>query len=158
MNLALAFLIAAVISRFEDTISEVAILAAYMPVVALVGGNGGAQSLAVVIRALAVEDIPAGRVKRMILREVAVGVIDGVVVASLAGLIAGTLTSSPRIGIVIAIAMLGNLTIAGFAGAGIPVLLRRLGFDPALASNIFLTTITDTIGFGGFLAVATLLL
>lgn len=158
VNLVLAFIIAAVISRFEDTISELAILAAYMPVVALVGGNGGAQSLAVVIRALAVEDIPAGRVRRVIAREVTVGALMGVAVAAAAGAIAGIATSSGRIALVIFIAAFGNLTIGGLAGSGIPILMRKLGFDPALASNIFLTAITDIIGFGGFLAIATLLL
>ncbi len=158
VNLATAFLVAWVISRFEETIETLAVLAAFMPVVASIGGNGGAQSLAVVIRALAIEDMPRHVTRRVILREVTVGILNGLMIATLAGAIATATTGRPRIGLVIGLAALGNMAIAGLAGASIPILLRRLGLDPALASNIILTMVTDLLGFGGFLAIATLLL
>ncbi len=158
VNLGIAFMVAGVISQFEETIASVAVLAAYMPVVALVGGNSGAQSLAVLIRELAIEDIPLRVARQVILRQVAVGLVNGVVVAIAAGLLAAFLTESSEIGFVVGVAMLATMVIAGLAGAGIPVLLQKLGLDPALASNIFLTMVTDIVGFGGFLTVATLVL
>jgi magnesium transporter len=158
LNLALAFLVAAAVSRFEPIIDRVAVLAAYMPVVALVGGNGGAQAQAVIIRAMAVETIPSHLLRRVVLREVAVGFFNGLAIGALSGTIAATLTGQMKIGVVIAIAALTNMTIANLAGTGIPIVLDRLGQDPALASNIFLTLITDLVGFAGFLGIATLLL
>lgn len=158
VNLGIAFMVAAVVSRFEPIISQTAVLAAYMPVVAMVGGNGGAQSLAVVIRALAIQDLPQYQSLRVIRNQAAIGAINGAVIAASAGIIAGVFTDSVEIGVVIAIAVLGNMVAAGAAGAAIPIVLQRLGQDPALASNIFLTLVTDIVGFGGFLAIATLLL
>ena len=158
VNLAIAFVVAGVVSRFEPLISEIVVLAAYMPVVASVGGNGGAQSLAIVIRAMAIEDIAGHASRRVLLRELAVGSINGLVVALAAGVIAAVFTSSPRIGFVLGLATLVNMVVAGLAGAGIPMLLRRFGQDPALASNIFLTLVSDIIGFGGFLVIARLML
>ena len=157
-NLGLAFVIAAAVSRFEGTIERVAVLAAYMPVVALMGGNSGAQSQAVIIRAMAVQDIPTHLVRRVILREVAVGFANGLAIGALSGAIAAVATGRVQIGIVIAIAALANMTIANLAGTGIPLLLDRLHQDPALASNIFLTLVTDLVGFGGFLAIASVML
>ncbi len=158
VNLATAFLVAWVISRFEETIETLAVLAAFMPVVASIGGNGGAQSLAVVIRALAIEDMPRHVTRRVILRELTVGVLNGAMIAVIAAFIAALTTGRPRIGLVIGLAAFGNMAIAGLAGASIPIVLRRLGLDPALASNIMLTVVTDLLGFGGFLAIATLML
>ncbi len=158
VNLAIAFLVALVVSRFEDTIESLAVLAAFMPVVASVGGNGGAQSLAVVIRALAFEDIASRGARRVLLRELAVGAANGAVIAVAAAIIASVATGQADIGVVIGIAVMGNMVAGGVAGAGIPILFGRIGLDPALASNIFLTLVTDLIGFGGFLAIAALLL
>ena len=158
VNLGFAFVVALVVSRFEETIESLAVLAAYMPVVALVGGNGGAQSLAVVIRALAFEDVASRGARRVIVRELAVNTVNGALIAVAAGLIAGIATGQADIGLVIGLAVLGNMAAGGLAGASIPILLGRLGLDPALASNIFLTLVTDLIGFGGFLAVAAALL
>ena len=158
VNLVIGFVIASVIFKFEDTIAGDARLAAYMPMVALLAGNSGAQSLAVIIRAMAVGDLPEGRALRAVRREFLLGVLNGVVIAVLSG-IGGTLVAGDvEIGIVIGVAVMINFVVAGFAGAGIPVALRRLGQDPALASNIFLTMITDIVGFGGFLATASILL
>jgi len=158
VNLGTALLVAAVVSHFEPIIGRLTVLAAYMPVVASVGGNSGAQSQAVVIRAMAVGSIPAHWVKRVALRSALVGLFNGIAVGALSGLIAGLFTHQPRIGMVIALAALANLVVANLVGSGIPIVLDKLGKDPALASNIFMTMITDLVGFGGFLAIATALL
>lgn len=167
-NLIGGIVIAALISRFQSTLTTYAILAAYMPIVALIAGNSGAQSVAVVIRSMAVGDLPPGRAGRAIKREVAVGVIDGTVMAILAGLLAaatvgvfqtGSNGITPlEIGAIVFISVWIAFLVAGLVGSGIPVMLRRLGLDPALASNIFLTMTTDIFGFAGFLLTATLLL
>ena len=150
--------IALVIEPFRTTIEDVTVLAALMPMVALLGGNSGAQSLAVVIRAMAVGDLPSGRAGRAIRREFLVGAANGGVISVLAALAGGAVAGNAVVGVVIFVSVLANLLIAGVAGAGIPVLLRNLGLDPALASNIFLTMITDLVGFGGFLFTASILL
>jgi magnesium transporter len=158
VNLATALLVGLVVSKFEPVIGRVAVLAAYMPVVASVGGNSGAQSQAVIIRAMAVNSIPGGQVRRVLARAGLIGVVNGFVVGVMSGLIATAFTDSPRIGFVIALAAQVNLIVANLAGSGIPLVLHRLGQDPAMASNIFMTMITDMVGFGGFLAIATLML
>ncbi|MEE9299410.1 MAG: magnesium transporter [Acidimicrobiia bacterium] len=158
VNLATAFLVAFTVSRFEPIIDQFAVLAAYMPVVASVGGNSGAQSQAIIIRAMAVEAVPSQATRRLLGRSVLIGLTNGIVIGLLSGIIAGGFTGDGRIGFVIGLATLVNLVIANLAGSGIPVLLDKLGQDPALASNIFMTMITDLVGFGGFLAIATGLL
>jgi magnesium transporter len=158
LNLLVGLAIALLISQFEDLIGEHAILLAYMPLVALVAGNSGAQSLAVVIRSMAVGDLPRGRAPRAVRREVIVGIINGVVIAIIAGIGGFLITDDGRIAWIIAIAVLVDFFVAGLAGAGIPVLLRQLGQDPALASHIFLTMLTDIVGFAAFLITATWLL
>lgn len=157
-NVATAFLVAIVVSRFEPIINEFAVLAAYMPVVASVGGNSGAQSQAIVIRAMAFDSIPAQMMRRVMTRSMLIGLTNGVVIGALSGTIAMLFTRDRRIGLVIGLATLANLLIANVVGSGIPFALDRFGQDPALASNIFMTMITDLVGFGGFLAIATLLL
>jgi len=158
VNVATAFLVAFTVSRFEPIISEFAVLAAYMPVVASIGGNSGAQSQAIIIRAMAVDAIPAQVTRRVLGRSLLIGLTNGLAIGMLSGLIAAGFTGEARIGFVIGLATLINLIIANFVGSGIPVLLARFGQDPALASNIFMTMITDLVGFGGFLAIATGLL
>lgn len=152
------------VSQFHDVLDEFVVLAALMPLVARIGGDAGAQSLAVVIRGLAADEIPMSGTSRVVAREATIGAINGVAIAVLAGVLGFIMQElrgglNPlRIGFSMAIAALVNLVIAGAAGSGIPLLLRRLGFDPALGSNLFLTTVTDLMGFAGFLAVATVLL
>ena len=107
---------------------------------------------------MAVGSLPPGRATRAVRREAAIGVINGVVIATLSGLLGGFVAQDAVIGLVIGIAVFANLVAAGIVGASIPIILRRLGQDPALASNIFLTTVTDIVGFGGFLLTAKLLL
>ena len=158
VNLGTAFLVAFTVSRFEPVIDRLAVLAAYMPVVASVGGNSGAQSQAVVIRALAVDTIPSTLIRRLMARSLLIGLVNGLAIAVLSGIIAAGFTGEIRIGVVIGLATVANLVIANVAGSGIPLLLAKLEQDPALASNIFMTMVTDLVGFGGFLAIATALL
>lgn len=157
LNLAMALLVMFVVERQKGIIGGRPILAALMPLVALLGGNGGAQSLAVVIRALATDDVPANRVMRVLGQQFLVGAFNGIAIGALAGLIVTGLYGG-QVGWVVALAAWVNMSIATFAGSGIPFAFRGLGLDPALASNIFLTLVTDLVGFGGFLLVAALLL
>ena len=157
INLLLAFIVSYTIAQFEESISANALLAALMPVVALVGGNSGAQSLAIVIRALAKNDVSDARVSEVILKQSLIGLVNGIII----GLISATILFAVNLetyAIPLGLAVLFNIFIGNFSGATIPLLLRRLGFDPALASNIFLTLITDIVGFAGFLLAALLLL
>ncbi|HEY5686151.1 MAG TPA: magnesium transporter [Acidimicrobiia bacterium] len=167
LNLVLALGVAFVIEHQTGVIERVPVLAALMPVVALLGGNGGSQSLAVVIRSLSSDDIPSSRVAGILGRQASIGLMNGLALAGIAailtlGLISGGIFASTvpasKVAVVIAIAALVNLTIATFAGSAIPLMLRRFGLDPALASSIFLTLVTDLVGFGGFLLVASLLM
>jgi magnesium transporter len=167
LNLLLALVVTFVIERQTGIIDQEPILAALMPVIALLGGNGGFQSLAVVIRALATDDVPGTQVFPVIGRQLAIAVLNGLFLAVIAGALAMALinggifdSTAPaiRVALAVSIAALGNVIIAGFAGSGIPLFLRKLGFDPAQSSSIFLTLITDIVGFGGFLAIAALLL
>jgi magnesium transporter len=152
------------VSQFNEVLDSFVVLAALMPLVARIGGDAGAQSLAVVIRSLAADEIPQTGNARVVGREATIGAINGIAIAILSGILGFAMQEirqgpSPiRIGVAMAIAALANLVIAGIAGSGIPLLLRRAGFDPALGSNLFLTTVTDLLGFAGFLGVATLLL
>lgn len=159
VNLGLASVVAFTIDSQKDVFDEFVVLAALMPVVALLGGNGGAQSLAVVIRSMAIDQVPSQMVPKVLLREARIGLSIGVAIALLSGLMALFISGGDwGVAGVMAVAVFANLSIATFAGAGIPILLRRLGLDPALASNIFLTFVTDMVGFAGFLLIATALL
>ncbi len=158
VNLGTALLVTFTITRFEPVIDRLTILAAYMPVVASLGGNAGAQSLAVIIRTTALESLPRGQVRGVVLRQVATGAWNGLALGMISGSIAGVFTSNFRIGFVVGLAVLANLVAASLAGTSIPILLERFGKDPALGANILMTMVTDLVGFGGFLAIATLLL
>lgn len=158
VNLVIGLMLAAVIGRFESTIERNAVLIGYLPLASLLGGNSGAQSLAVLIRAMAVGEIPQSRYWRVIRQQLAIGSINGLAVAALAGAIAAVAAGAIRPGVVVAIAVLTDVVAAGLAGSGIPLLLKRMGLDPALAANIFLTFVTDMVGFGTFLIVASVLL
>ncbi len=164
LDVFLSFSVVIVISRFESVLNSFTVLAALMPLVARVGGDAGAQSLAVVIRGIAVDSIPPSLTKRVLKREMIIGAVNGVIVGLLSGVLGMTMQAllggeqAVHIGFVMTIAAFANLTIAGLAGSGVPLLMRRLGLDPAVASSLFTTTISDLIGFGGFLAVATALL
>ena len=154
VNLVTAILASMVISLFEGTISSLVALAVLMPIVASMGGNAGTQSLTVAVRALATRDLTGSNLWRVIRREVLVGLINGLVFAVVMGVIGVIWFGSPMLGVVIAVAMVINLVVAGLAGTGVPVLLEKMGVDPALASGAFVTTVTDVVGFFAFLGLA----
>ena len=157
INMGLAFIVSLLISQFEETIASDILLAALMPVVALVGGNSGAQSLAIVIRALARNDVSDARVFEVIGKQTFIGIINGIFVGVLSFLILSFIGLNDY-SLALSIAVFGNIFIGNLFGSSIPLMLKKIGFDPALASNIFLTLITDIAGFAGFLGIALLLL
>jgi len=163
-DVAISSTVVLAVSQFDEVIGAFVVLAALMPLVARIGGDSGAQTLAVVIRGLATDGIHGSDVRRVLGRETAIGLFNGFVIAILAGLVGyglQSIQSGPdpwRVGAAVMLASWTNLILAGLSGAAIPLTLRRVGFDPALGSNLFLTTFTDLIGFAGFLAVATALL
>jgi magnesium transporter len=154
VNLFTAILASLVISIFEETIATFVALAVLMPIVASMGGNAGTQSLTVAVRAIATKDLTRSNVWRVITREISVGAINGLIFAFVMGIVGVIWFGSPALGYVIAMAMIINLIVAGFAGTAIPVLLEKLGIDPALASGAFVTTVTDVVGFFAFLTLA----
>ena len=156
VNLMTAFLAAAVVSFFQDLIAQITVLAVYLPVVAGQGGNAGAQSLAVVMRGIVMREIPPARVKQLVLKEAFIGLINGLIIGVITGIVAILWQGKPFLGLVVGLGMLVNLTVAGFAGALIPLTMKALGRDPAQCSNIILTTITDVMGFLAFLGFALL--
>ncbi len=158
VNMVAAILAALVIGLFAETISAFVALAALMPIVASMGGNAGTQSLTVAVRALATKDLTSANVWRVIRREAAVGLINGAIFAVLIGATSVLLYGVPELGVVIAVALIVNMMTAALAGTGVPILLERLGADPALASGTFVTTTTDLMGFFAFLGLASIVL
>jgi len=158
INLLTAILASIVISFFDATIEEIVALAVLMPIVASMGGNAGTQALTVAVRALATKELSGANTARIIWKETLVGSLNGIIFAVIAGIIAALWFSNDMLGIVIALAMVINLLVAGIFGAAIPILLERSGSDPAVASTVVLTTITDVVGFFAFLGLAALLL
>ncbi len=154
VNLLTAVLASAVISLFEATIEQIVALAVLMPIVASMGGNAGTQTLTVAVRGLATKELTATNSARLITKELLVGSINGVLFAVIAGCVAWLWFDDLALGLVIALAMVVNMTIAGLAGTSIPVLLERAGIDPAIASSVFVTTVTDVVGFFVFLGLA----
>jgi len=153
-NLLTAILASLVIAIFDETISSFVALAILMPIVASMGGNAGTQTLTVAVRALATRDLTATNAMRVVTRETLVGLTNGIAFAVIIGLIAWAWYGIPLLGLVIAVAMVVNLLVAGLAGIVIPISLEKLGADPALASGTFVTTVTDVVGFFVFLGLA----
>src|SRR3954469_15617112 len=153
-NLGTALVAATIIGLFEGTISRMVALAALMPIVAGVGGNAGTQTLAVTVRALATNQLTQSNTWRAILREIRVACLNGITVAAVIGIGVGLFFGHAALGLVIAAAMLANIIIAGFAGAFVPLSLERAGADPAVASSVFVTMVTDSMGFLVFLGLA----
>jgi len=151
VNLFTAILASLVIALFGAAIEKVVALAILMPIVASMGGNAGTQTLTVTVRALATRELTASRVLRTVAKESLVGFINGVLFAVVMGLIAWLWFRDPIIGGVLAVAMVINLLVAGLAGTLIPIAFERWGADPAVASTVFLTTVTDVVGFFCFL-------
>ena len=158
LNLGTAVLASLVIAAFEGTIKEIVALAVLMPIVASMGGNAGTQTLTVAVRAMATRDLTPANAMRIVGKEVLVGGLNGVLFAVLMGLIAAFWFDSAGIGVVIAAAMVINLLIAGLSGVLIPLGLQRAGVDPAVSASVFLTTVTDVIGFFAFLGLAAVFL
>ena len=155
VNLFTAFLSASVIGLFDGTIQQMVALAVLMPIVASMGGNAGTQTMTVTVRALATRDMDIYNAGRIIRREASVGLINGVIFAILIGLVAAFWFSNANLGGIIATAMIINMLAAALGGILIPLLLHRFGADPAIASAVFVTTITDVVGFSSFLGLAT---
>ncbi len=158
VNLLTAILASVVISFFNATIEQIVALAVLMPIVASMGGNAGTQALTVAVRALATRELSKTNSWRIISKEVLVGSLNGIAFAVISGLVTTLWFSSPMLGLVIAVAMIVNLFVAGLSGAGIPLIISRFGGDPAVSSTVFLTTITDVVGFFVFLGLAALVL
>ncbi|MET3660278.1 magnesium transporter [Aquamicrobium ahrensii] len=154
VNLFTAFLAASVIGLFDHTIERVVALAVLMPIVAGMGGNAASQTMTVTVRALATKDIDIYNAWRVIRREMGVGFINGVIFALLIGAVAATWFSDPYLGGIIASAMVINMFVAALAGILIPLVLDRYGVDPAVASAVFVTAVTDVVGFFAFLGLA----
>ncbi len=157
LNLGTAFMAAAVVGLFESTIAAVAILAAYMPVVAGMGGNAGTQAMAVTVRGISLGEVSLNTGKRVVFNEVAAGAVNGAITGVLVAVIAIAFSFGEfgiLLGVVIGISMVANLIIAGFFGAITPLSLDRLGYDPATSATIFITTATDVLGFFVFLGLA----
>ncbi|MGB8360209.1 MAG: magnesium transporter [Acidimicrobiia bacterium] len=167
LNLVLALIVAFTIERQTGIISKEPLLAAFMPVVSAIGGNGGNQSLAVMIRSMATDDVPGAQVPGILFRQLGVGALTGIALGVMFGFISwGLIASDIFIGtadpadlaVVVALSAFSVLVVGAIIGSGLPVILRRFGLDPALASSIILTLITDIVGFGGFLLMANWLL
>lgn len=158
INLGTAFMAAAVVGAFESTIAALAVLAAYMPVVAGMGGNAGTQTMAVTVRGISLEQVSLATGTRVIVNEVIAGAANGVITGILVTVIATVFNQSPLLGLVIGVSMVLNLIIAGFFGAVIPLILDQIGEDPATSATIFITTATDVLGFFAFLGLAQVVL
>ena len=158
VNLVTAILASVVIAQFEEVITQLVALAVLMPIVASMGGNAGTQSLTVAVRAIATKDLTGSNVWRVIRREVLVGLANGLIFAVIMGAVEYAWFGSFDLAIVIGVAMVINLVVAGLAGTVIPVVLDKLNVDPALASGAFVTTVTDVVGFFTFLGFAAVFL
>ncbi len=154
INLATAFLAAVMVSLFETTITRVVALAVFLPVVASQGGIGGTQTVTLVVRSMALGEVPRRLGLRLLARELALGLIHGVALGVVVGAVAYLWKGNITLGLVLGLAMSGNMLVAGMFGAGVPLLLRQLRMDPAVSSAVFVTTFTDVIGFVLFLGLA----
>lgn len=154
VNLLTAVAASIVIGLFEDTIQRIVALAVLMPIVASMGGNAGTQTVTVAVRALALRQLSRATIMGFVLRELSVGFINGLIFAITAGLVSYFWFGDMSLALVMAVAMLANLVIAGVSGTAIPLTLSRFGVDPAVASSVFITTVTDVVGFMTFLGLA----
>ena len=158
VNLVTALLAAAVVLAFQEVVQQMVVLAAMMPVVAGMGGNAGTQALAVTVRRIAVGAIPPSAGWALIGKEMLVGLINGAAVGVAVAIVTLLVGQGWQLGAVVMLAMWGNLAVAGTVGASVPLLLQRLGIDPAVASSVFVTTFTDIVGFFLLLGLASILL
>jgi magnesium transporter len=158
INLVTAFLASRVIGLFEGAIEKLVALATLMPIVAGIGGNSGNQTITMIVRAMALDQVSANAIRRLWRKELGVALFNGVVWGGVIGVVAALLYDSPMLGAVMTAAMTLNLLLAAFMGVGIPMMMIRLGRDPALGSSVFLTFMTDSGGFFIFLGLASLFL
>ena len=153
LNLFTAFIATWVIYMYEDAIKEMVLLAVLMPIVASMGGNAGMQTLAVTIRALATKELSAGNFSKIVTKEFIIGILNGIIFAVIAATIVQLWLDQINLSILIAVAMILNMIVAGLFGILVPVALKRMKIDPAVASSVFVTTITDVVGFLAFLGI-----
>jgi magnesium transporter len=158
INLATAFLASWVIGQFEETLSKVVALAVLMPIVASMGGIAGSQTLTLAIRGIALGQLSGKNARALLLKELAVGSLNSLIWAVVVAVIAGVWFQSTAIAVLIAAAITINLVFAAVTGSVLPLLLERVGIDPALAGSVLLTTVTDVVGFFAFLGLASLFL
>ena len=158
LNLLTAIAASIVIGLFDASIEKMVALAVLMPIVASMGGNAGTQTLTITVRGLATQELQAVNMMRVVFREFGVGILNGIVFALVTGMVAAMWFDSVALGLVLAGAMIVNLVVAALAGILIPIGLDRVGVDPAVASTVFVTTVTDVIGFFAFLSFATIFL
>jgi magnesium transporter len=158
VNLVTAFIAAFVVGLFEDTIAQVTVLAMFMPVVAGMGGNAATQTLTVIVRGIALGELTWANTRQALFKEAAVGIGNGIATGAVAALVVWVWKGDPTLGLIIGAAMVINMFVAATAGTLIPLSLRALKVDPALASSVFITTLTDVFGFLSFLGLATLFL
>jgi magnesium transporter len=154
-NLVTALVASTIISFFEGAIAKMVALATLMPIVAGLGGNAGTQTLAVTVRALATNQLTASNAWRAVRREMSIALLNGCTVAVVIGIVVSLIFGNVILGLVIAMAMMTNILIAGMAGVFVPLTLERFKADPAIASSIFVTMTTDSMGFLVFLGLAT---
>ncbi len=158
VNLGTAVLASMVIAMFDGTIEQMVALAVLMPIVASMGGNAGTQTMTVTVRSLATKDLTSSNIKRVIFKEFSIAALNGAVIAIIIGGLSFVYFDNSLLGFIISAAMIINMVMAGLAGILIPVGLDRINIDPALASSIFVTTVTDVIGFFAFLGLASIFL
>ena len=158
INLATAFFAASVVGLFEATIEKVVALAVLMPIVASMGGIAGSQTLVLIIRGIALGQVEQANARWLLIREVSVGFLNGAALASFVGIAAALWFHQWKVGAIIFAALMINQVAAAFAGVGVPLALKRLGIDPALAGGVVLTTVTDTVGFASLLGLGTFFL
>lgn len=158
INLGTAFLAAFTVSQFEDVLGKFVLLAAYMPIVAGMGGNAATQTLAVLVRGISLKQIDLRNVWKPLRNELKAALINGLITGALVAVIVLALNRDVRIAAVLAVAMVANLLVAAFFGTLVPLIMHRLGKDPAASATIFITTATDVLGFMVFLGLATLVL
>jgi magnesium transporter len=158
INLVTAFLAASVVAAFEGTIQQATALAVFMPIVAGMGGNAATQTLTVIVRGLALGELSWANARKALLKESAVGLGNGVALGVVAALVAWATKGNPVLGLILGMAMVCNMLVASTAGTLVPLGLKAMKVDPALASSVFITTFTDVIGFASFLGLATIFL
>jgi magnesium transporter len=158
VNLVTAFVAASVVALFEGTISRATALAIFMPIVAGMGGNAATQTLTVVVRGLALGELSWANSRKALLKETSIGLGNGIILGAVAGVVAWLTKGNPMIGLLLGMAMMCNMVVAATAGTLVPLGLKALKVDPALASSVFITTFTDVVGFASFLGFATVFL